>query len=56
MANEAAERNEAWKKGVRVEVDNIDAGKMEDRKDGKQVVRTGKLAQLVKNRKKQAAK
>ncbi|GKC05298.1 hypothetical protein Tco_0996908 [Tanacetum coccineum] len=56
MANKVA-----WGKGVGIEVDNIgedniDAGKMEDRKDGKQVLRKGKLDQLVKNSKKQAAK
>ncbi|GJV02065.1 hypothetical protein Tco_1335634 [Tanacetum coccineum] len=56
MANKVA-----WGKGVGIEVDNIgedniDAGKMEDRKGGKQVLRKGKLDQLVKNSKKQAAK
>ncbi|GJY92455.1 hypothetical protein Tco_0508237 [Tanacetum coccineum] len=70
MANEVAEMNEAWEKGVGIEVDNIgeeniDAGKIEERKVtlhnyhvsyGKQVVLKGKLAQLVKNSKKQAAK
>ncbi|GJS86938.1 hypothetical protein Tco_0769574 [Tanacetum coccineum] len=38
MANEVAKMNEAWEKGVGIEVDNIgeeniDAGKMEDRKE-----------------------
>ncbi|GJW19920.1 hypothetical protein Tco_0027356 [Tanacetum coccineum] len=38
MANEVAEMNEAWEKGVGIEVDNIgedniDAGKMQDRKE-----------------------